>query len=527
MDAATAVIPPVLGLIGGFALGFRARAWMESKAAPAAKRAAAAKRGDADREAKSIIREAQIQARAEVLRARETFEASVKEQRRELNETLSSLNKREHALSQREDNMDRKADVLDRKADAIDKKAAAAEEAAAAARESAAKAAETQATAEAKLEKLAGMTRDEARRGLLAEAERDIDGQIGTIMRRRRELAEKDADRTARRIVLLSMQRYAGSQAPDAMVRAVTLPGDDAKGRVIGREGRNIRALEAATGCSILVDDTPGTVIVSSADPIRREIAAVALERLVVGGRIHPQLVEDTVQAVSREMDALFSERGSSAADEANVPVSDPETVRALGRLAFRTSYSQNVLRHSVETARFAGMIAAELGMDEALARRVGLFHDIGKGLDETHEGPHAAAGADFLRARGESKDVVDGVAGHHGEVPEQTELALVASVADALSSARPGARMESGDLYVKRIEALEKTALSFPGVSRAFAVQAGRDLRVIVDPDAASDRDATLLASQIARKIEQEVQFPGQIRVTVVREKRCVEFAR
>ena len=371
------------------------------------------------------------------------------------------------------------------------------------------------------------MTREQARKDLAERAQRDIQGDLAVYLRRERERAEGEARRTAQKIVLESMQRYAGSHAAETMTRSVSVPGEDVKGRIIGREGRNIRALEAATGCSILVDDTPDAVIVSAADPLRREIAATALERLLASGRIQPQRIEEVVESVRQNWDARLLEIGSEAAAEADVALSSEDETRALGRLRFRTSFSQNVLRHSVEVARYAGMMAAELGLDPAVARRVGLLHDVGKALDETASGPHALAGADFLRKCGEPKEVADGVAGHHGETEEVTLYATLASVADALSSARPGARSESSQLYLERMDKLEKIAASFPGVARAFAVQAGRDLRVIVDPDAASDEDAMLLASRIAAKIEQEMQFPGQVRVTVVREKRCVEFAR
>ena len=500
MPIAPVVVSLVVGILLGFAAGFWARAYLLARKEPAAKRAAQARRGSAEREAKEIVREAEIQARSEVLKAREAFEASVKEQRRELNETLSGLNKRERALSQREENMDRKADVLDRREEAIERKAAAAE------------------TAAADAKRLAKESEER-----LAEAE----GDLGTFLRRERERTEREAARTAQKVVLEAMQRYAGSHAAETMTRTIPVTGEDVKGRIIGREGRNIRALEAATGCSILIDDTPDTVVVSAADPVRREVAAAALEKLIASGRIQPQRIEEVVEAVRQDWDARLAEIGGEAAGEAGVDVASAEELRALGRLKFRTSFSQNVLRHSVEVSRYAGMMAAELGLDPALARRVGLLHDIGKALDETAEGPHAVAGADFLRSCGEPAEVCDGVAGHHGEVERVTLYATLASVADALSSARPGARSENMELYLGRIERLERIATSFPGVSRAFAVQAGRDLRVLVDPEATTDEDAMLLASRIGAKIEQELQFPGQIRVTVIREKRCVEYAR
>ena len=520
------VVSFLVGAALGAALGWWARAWTAGRGSPAALRSAQAKIGDADRTAKSIVREAEIQARSEVLKAREAFEASVKEQRRELNETLAGLNKREASLAQREQNMDRKADVLDRKEEAVDRKAAAAEQTLAEGRRMAIEAENARAEAASRLEKLSGMTREQARKDLMERAKRDIDGDVGTYLRRSRERAEEEADRTACKIVLGAMQRYAGNHVGDTAIKVVSVHGEDAKGRIIGREGRNIRALEAATGCSFVIDDIADGVVVSAADPVRREIAAAVLERLMASGRIQPQRIEDEVESVRRDWDSHLAEIGGSAADEAGVAISDAETLRTLGRLRFRTSFSQNVLRHSVEVARYAGMMASELGLDPAVARRAGLLHDIGKALDETHEGPHAAVGAAFLRARGERQEVVDAVAGHHGEAGDPTVYAAVASVADAMSSARPGARADNGDMYLGRMEKLEQLATSFPGVDRAFAYQAGRDLRVFVDPDKASDTDALVLARDICAKIEKEIQFPGQIRVTVVREKRCVEYA-
>ena len=521
------VLPLVIGLLLGFGAGLWARGYLIRRRNPAALRSAQLRKGDADREARGIIREAEIQAKAEVLKAREAFESSTKEQRRELNESLSNLNKREQVLTQREDNLDRKADTLARREEVVDKKADAAEAATQAAKAAARKADETMAEAEARLAKLAGMTRDEARKGLLEQAQQEIQGDLGTYLRREKERAEKNAEHEAQKIVLGAMQRYAGNHVSETMTRSVSVSGEDVKGRIIGREGRNIRALEQATGCSILIDDTPETVVISSADPLRREIAAIALEKLVASGRIQPQRIEETVAAVRADEKKLFAELGAAAASDALVPVTNAEELEMLGRLKFRTSFTQNVLLHAREVAAYAGMIAAELGMDESLARRVGLFHDIGKAFDHEVQGPHALIGADFLRRCGEPQDVVDGVAGHHGETDSTSVYAVLASVADTISSARPGARSESDALYLGRIEKLEKLALSMPGATRAFAVQAGRDLRVIVDPETTDDNAAMLLASELSAKIEQEVQFAGQIRVTVIREKRCVEFAR
>ena len=527
MSLTAIAVSAAAGLVAGFAAGYKAHEYARRSKAPAASRLREARRADADREAKGIVREAEIQARSEVLKAREAFELSVKEQRRELNETLSSLNKREQALSQREDNLDRKADVLDRKEEAIDRKSAAAEASLGEAKRLAAEAEAVKGRAEAFQQKLAGMTRDEARKDLFEKASQDIRGDLATFVRREKERAEKDARATAREVVLGAMQRYAAGHAADATTRAVPISGDDVKGRIIGREGRNIRALEAATGCSFLMDDTPDAVVITAADPIRREIAAVALEQLISSGRIQPQRIEDVVEQVRGDMDRHFVELGAAAAQELDTPISNADELRALGRLQCRTSFSQNVLQHSREVASYAGLMAAEMGLDEALARRVGLLHDIGKALDQTAEGPHALAGAEFLRACGEPAAIVDGVAGHHGETESQTVYAALASVADALSSARPGARSENVQIYLNRLADLEKIALSCPGVAKAYAVQAGHDLRVLVDPDKTDDNEAALLAAEICRKISAELQFPGQIRVTVIREKRCVEFAR
>ena len=527
MSLTSIAVSAAASLVAGFAAGFKAHDYARRSKAPAASRLREARRNDADREAKGIIREAEIQARSEVLKAREAFELSVKEQRRELNETLSGLNKREQALSQREDNLDRKADVLDRKEEAIDRKSAAAEAALGEAKKLSAAAEEARTRADAFRQKLAGMTRDEARKSLLEQAELDIRGDLGVFVRREKERAEKDARTAAREIVLGAMQRYAAGHAADAATRTVPISGEEVKGRIIGREGRNIRALEAATGCSFLVDDTPDAIVISAADPIRREVAAVALEQLVASGRIQPQRIEDVVEQVRGDMDRHFAELGGAAAQELDTPISNTDELRALGRLQCRTSFSQNVLQHSREVASYAGLMAAEMGLDEAVARRVGLLHDVGKALDQSAEGPHALAGAEFLRACGEPPVVVDGVAGHHGETESQSVYAALVSVADALSSARPGARSENVQLYLNRLADLEKIALGCKGVSKAYAVQAGHDLRVIVDPDQTDDNEAALLAAEICRKISAEVQFPGQIRVTVIREKRCVEFAR
>jgi len=520
------ITPALIGLIVGIAIGFQIRSMLIKRTVSSLGKSTNNKLADAEREAKGIVREAEIQARTEVLKARESFEQTVKEQRRQVNETMSGLNKREGVLAQREDNLERKADVLDRKEQNLEAKAKALENTESVLKTREKQASESLAEAETRLAKLSGMTRDEARRDLIENAKIEIQAEMGTFIRRHKEEAAEIADRESRAILLASMQRYAGSHASETMTRIVTVSGEEIKGRIIGREGRNIRTLEAATGVSIIIDDTPETVVISSFDPLRREIAAIALEQLVASGRIQPARIEEVVAAVETNMEGTLVEYGGQACSELNVNIVDNRVLNKLGRLKFRTSFSQNVLQHACEVSALAGMIAAEIKMDPAIARKVGLLHDIGKAMDHEFEGPHAKVGADFLRQCGETAEIVDGVAGHHGEVETVTTYALIASVADAISSSRPGARSESSHLYINRIEKLEKLAASFKGVVKAYAIQAGRDLRVIVDPAEISDNDATLLAHDLSVRIQNELQYPGQVRVSVIRETRCVEYA-
>lgn len=515
-----------LGLLSGFGLGFWARTVMLMRRSRLVSAREKTRRQDAEREAKGIVREGEIQARSAVIKAREAFEASVKEQRREINETMSNLNARERAISQREDNLDRKAEVLDRKQEVIDRKTADAEAMQTAAKALSEEAGRARAQAEAKLQKLGGMTREDARKELFEQAKEDIRKDLGGFLIREKERVEKTAAKTAQQILLGAMERYAGSHVAEYMTRSVPVPNEEIKGRIIGREGRNIRAFEQVTGCSILVDDTPGMVVVSAADPLRRELGSLTLERLIASGRIQPQRIEELYELERQRFAQHLTDIGQQAATEADVNIASDEVLQTLGRLAYRLSYSQNVLRHSQEVAAYAGLLASELGLDPETARKVGLLHDIGKALDQTAQGPHALIGAEFLRKQGESEDVVEGVAGHHGEAQTHTVWAVLASVADTLSSVRPGARFESIDRYVNRIGKLESLAMEFPGVTRAFAYQAGRDLRILVDAEKTSDAEALLLARSVAAKISQDGAMPGQVRVTVIREMRCVEYA-
>jgi ribonuclease Y len=379
-----------------------------------------------------------------------------------------------------------------------------------------------------KLQQLAGLSEPEARESLLKRIEQEALQDANTLTRHILDAAKTKAEEQARRIISLAIQRYAGQHTFENTTTSIALPdGEDIKGRIIGREGRNIRAFEGATGVTVLIDDTPGAVLLSGFDPVRREIAREAMLRLLADGRIHPTRIEEVVGAVNQEMEANIMRLGEDAVVKAGLPPMDPGIVKMLGRLRFRHSYAQNILDHSVEVAHLVGIMAAELGLDVSAAKRAGLLHDIGKAINQEAEGPHALVGADFIKRYGESEAVVNGVASHHNDVPPSGPLGLLVSAADAISASRPGARSESMTTYLKRIEDLEKLASGFPGVERAYAVQAGRELRIFVQPDQIDDEAAFALARNVATEVQNELQYPGQIRITVIRETRCVEVAK
>ena len=378
-----------------------------------------------------------------------------------------------------------------------------------------------------KLEEVSGLTQEEARRRLLEDTEAKARHEAGKMIRTIEMEAKEIADKKAKEIIALAIQRYSGDYVSEQTVTAVALPSEDMKGRIIGREGRNIRALEAATGVDLIIDDTPETVILSAYSPLRREIAKQALERLITDGRIHPARIEDIVKKVEQEMDVKLREIGEQATFDTGVHGINPEIVRLLGQLHYRTSFSQNVLKHSIEVASLCGIMAAELGLDEKLAKRAGLLHDIGKAVDHEIEGPHASIGADLAKKYSEPKDIIHAIAAHHEETPPQTAMAVLVQAADSLSGARPGARKELLENYVKRLEDLENVAKTCDGVANAFAIQAGREVRVMVDSDRVTDDNTFLLCKDIARKIEENLTYPGQIKVTVIREKRATEFAK
>ncbi len=515
-DATVGLLFGLAGMLGGYALRGLIGRWQ----ADAIEKQAQIKLAEADTEVKNRLKEADIQARAEVVKAREEFEKSTKVRRKELQDI-------EERLTVREENMDKKAILLEKKDQTVAQKQEEVQRKAEEVQQRRADADKRWIEAEQRLQKLAGMTHEEARKEVHQKAEQEVRSEAGSLIRRVQEEAKETADREAARIVATAVQRFALTHASEMMTCTVPLPSDDIKGRIIGREGRNIRTLEAVTGVTMLIDDTPEAVVISGFDPVRREIARQALEQLVSDGRIHPARIEEVVQSVTENMEKTISEAGESAAYEAQVQGVSLEILKCVGRLKFRTSFSQNVLRHSVEVAHLMGMMASELGIDPVVARRIGFFHDIGKALDHEAQGSHAVIGAEFLKQHGEDAVVVNGVAAHHEDVPSEGLYGILCSAADAISSSRPGARAETMGVYVQRLEKLEAIANSFPGVKKTFAVQAGREVRVIVDPGQVKDNDAMVMARDISQQIAANMQFPGQIKVVVVREMRCIEYAK
>ncbi|MBT3293928.1 MAG: ribonuclease Y [Verrucomicrobia bacterium] len=514
------VLIGLIAAMGGLAVGYLIRHVLGSLKANASEKRAQQSMSEAEREAETIRKDGQIQAKAEVLQAREDFEKSTKQRRKEL-EAI------EERVSQREVNLDRKMALVEKKEHQVDTRISEQTEAMQRVEAREAKAKAMVAEEVEKLQRVAGMTSEEAKSMLLERVEQEVHNETGGLIRRLQETAKETAEAEAKRIVAMAIQRYGASHSAEMMTSVVQLPSDDMKGRIIGRDGRNIRTLESVTGVNLLIDDTPEAVVISGFDPLRREVARQSLEMLVADGRIHPARIEEVVAKVREELDESIRKLGEEAAYEADIKDVAPELLRRLGRLQYRTSYSQNVLRHSLEVARLMSMMAGELGLNVALARRIGLFHDIGKALDHEVEGGHALIGADLLKRHNEDSIVVNSVAAHHDDVEAESIYALLTSAADAISSSRLGARSETTEIYLKRLENLERIANGFEGVTKSYAIQAGREVRVLVQPEQIDDNDAIVLARNVSKKIESDLQYPGQIRVTVVRETRCVEYAR
>lgn len=471
-------------------------------------------------DSETAARESRLTAQQESLKLREETEKAVAARRAEQADAERRLAERESLLNTQLARVLESEQQLRADKDALARRAAEVEE-------ERRKLAELAAQRREQLQAASHLSATQAREELLKEVEQESLRDASNLSRRILDEAKARAEEKARQIIGVAIQRYAGDHTFENTTATVALSGDEIKGRIIGREGRNIRAFEAATGVTILVDDTPGAVVISAFDPVRREIARQAMERLVQDGRIHPTRIEEVVAKVTEETDETIVRLGEEAVAKTGLPPMNPEIVKVLGRLHFRHSYSQNILDHSVEVAHLMGLMASELGVDVALAKRAGLLHDIGKAVNHEVEGPHAVVGADLIKRHGECAAVINGVASHHNDVAPEGPLGVLVSAADAISASRPGARSESMSTYLKRIEDLEKAANSFPGVEKSYAVQAGRELRVFVLPEKVSDEQAFDLARKIAAKVESELQYPGQIKVSVIRETRCVEVAR
>ncbi len=474
---------------------------------------------EAGRRAETLLKEAEVQAKDLVFRMRTEFEEESKEARNE-------IKKLEARLIQREENLDRKLDQLDKRdkdLDAREQSLDGRQDHVAEEEERARLLVEKQ---ERELERISGLTAEQAKDFLVRAMENEARHEAAKLVKRIEGEAKEQADKKSKKIMATAIQRYAGDYVAEKTVSVVELPNEEMKGRIIGREGRNIRALEAATGIDLIVDDTPEAVILSGFNPVRREVARLSLARLIADGRIHPARIEEVVKKVEQEVEQTIREAGEQATFDLGVHGIHPELVKTLGRLKFRTSYAQNMLQHSIEVAFLCGIMASELGMNVKQARRAGLLHDLGKAVDHEVEGPHALIGGKLAKKFNESPKVVHAISAHHEDVPVVSVLAVLVQAADSLSGARPGARREMFESYIKRLEDLEKIANSFDGVSNSYAIQAGRELRIIVASEKVTDDDAVLLCRDVTKKIEENLTFPGQIRVTVIRETRAVGFA-
>ncbi|MBQ7330587.1 MAG: ribonuclease Y [Oscillospiraceae bacterium] len=511
------IILIVVGALAGIALGFVLGVGYRKKVA---EREIGSAEAEATRLINEAIRSGESRKKEMLLEAKDEIHRSRTEHEKEVKERRAEISKQERRLEQKEAALDKKTENFERKEEELAKKMAAV--------------AETQAEADklraaqlATLERISGLTQEQAKQFLLQTVEEDVRHETAMKIKEIEQQLKDEADDRAREILSVAIQRCAADHAAEATVSVVALPSDEMKGRIIGREGRNIRTLETITGVDLIIDDTPEAITVSSFDPVRREIARVALEKLIADGRIHPTRIEDMVEKARKDVDRIIREEGERACYETGVHNLNPELVKILGRQKFRTSYGQNVLNHSIEVSHIAGLMAAELGVDVALAKRAGLLHDLGKSIDHEVEGSHVQLGADIARKNKENPVVINAIEAHHGDVEPKTVIAVLVQAADAVSAARPGARRENVENYVRRLQKLEELTGSYPGVEKAFAIQAGREVRIMVKPEVVNEDNMILLARDIAKKIESELEYPGQIKVNVIRETKAVEYAK
>ena len=507
------VVGTAVGIGAGFGLGIVYRKKVAEREIGSAETEATRLINEAIRSGENRKKEMLLEAKDEIHRSRTEYEKEIKERRAELSKT-------ERRLEQKEATLDKKSEAFEKKEEELALKLQ--------------KVAETQAEVDAAkvaqiraLEVISGLTQEQAKQHLLESVEEDVRHETALKIKQIEQEMKDEADEKAREILSIAIQRCAADHAAEATVSVVALPNDEMKGRIIGREGRNIRTLETITGVDLIIDDTPEAITVSSFDPVRREIARLALEKLIADGRIHPTRIEDMVEKSRKEVDRTIREEGERACYEAGVHNLNPELVKILGRQKYRTSYGQNVLNHSMEVAHIAGLMAAELGVDVALAKRAGLLHDLGKSIDHEVEGSHVQLGADSARKYKENPVVVNAIESHHGDVEPKTVIAVLVQAADAVSAARPGARRENVENYIRRLQKLEELTGSYPGVDKAFAIQAGREVRIMVKPEVVSEDNMVLLARDVAKKIESELEYPGQIKINVIRETKAVEYAK
>ena len=513
MDFLFYALALIVGLAIGVVVGITYRKKVAEQAIGSAEAEATRLINEAIRGGESKKKEMLLEAKEEIHKSRTEYEKEVKERRAE-------LSKQERRLEQKETTLDKKTEAFERKEEELNKRLQ--------------KVADTQSKAdevlkaqEAKLEELSGLTQEQAKQYLLESVENEVRHESAMKIKEIEAHLKDNAENLAREVIATAIQRCAADHAAETTVSVVPLPNDEMKGRIIGREGRNIRTLETITGVDLIIDDTPEAITVSSFDPVRREIARLALEKLIQDGRIHPTRIEDMVEKAKREVDRTIREEGERACYETGVHNLNPELVKILGRQKYRTSYGQNVLNHSMEVSHIAGLLASELGVDVALAKRAGLLHDLGKSVDHEMEGSHVQLGADLARKYKENPVIVNAIESHHGDVEPKTIVAVLVQAADAISAARPGARRENVENYIRRLQKLEELTGSWPGVDKAYAIQAGREIRIMVKPEVVTEDNMILLARDIAKKIEQELEYPGQIKVNVIRETKAVEYAK